>query len=121
MMSSVLIATSPRPRRWATRRAPRPSLLRALARTMRTTSGSTGKPKGVLLSHASRRCSIERNLALNGDMTHHRYIVAAPMFHKQPGAALDEAAVKAYSIANGPAFAHPRFVEFIEAIPLAAT
>jgi acyl-CoA synthetase (AMP-forming)/AMP-acid ligase II len=45
------------------------------------TSGSTGKPKGVLLSHESQRWSIERNLALNGDMTHHRYIVAAPMFH----------------------------------------
>jgi acyl-CoA synthetase (AMP-forming)/AMP-acid ligase II len=40
---------------------------------------------------------------------------------KQPGAVLDEAAVKAYTIANGPAFAHPRFVEFIAAIPLAAT
>jgi long-chain acyl-CoA synthetase len=45
------------------------------------TSGSTGKPKGVLLSHESQRWSIERNLALNGDVTHHRYIVAAPMFH----------------------------------------
>jgi acyl-CoA synthetase (AMP-forming)/AMP-acid ligase II len=40
---------------------------------------------------------------------------------KQPGAVVDEAAVKAYTIANGPAFAHPRFVEFIEAVPLAAT
>jgi acyl-CoA synthetase (AMP-forming)/AMP-acid ligase II len=45
------------------------------------TSGSTGKPKGVLLSHESQRWSIERNLALNGDMAHHRYIVAAPIFH----------------------------------------
>jgi acyl-CoA synthetase (AMP-forming)/AMP-acid ligase II len=40
---------------------------------------------------------------------------------KQPGAVVDEAAVKAYTIANGPAFAHPRFVAFIEAVPLAAT
>jgi len=40
---------------------------------------------------------------------------------RQPGAVLDEAAVRAYTIANGPAFAHPRFVEFIEAVPLAAT
>jgi len=45
------------------------------------TSGSTGKPKGVLLSHESQRWSIEKNLAINGDMTHHRTIVAAPMFH----------------------------------------
>ena len=40
---------------------------------------------------------------------------------KQPGAVLDEAAMKAYTIANGPAFAHPRFVEFIEASRLAPT
>jgi acyl-coenzyme A synthetase/AMP-(fatty) acid ligase len=40
---------------------------------------------------------------------------------KAPGAALDEAAVKAFAIANGPAFAHPRFVEFVDAIPLAPT
>jgi long-chain acyl-CoA synthetase len=45
------------------------------------TSGSTGKPKGVLLSHDSQRWSIERNLAINVDPAHHRYIVAAPMFH----------------------------------------
>jgi acyl-CoA synthetase (AMP-forming)/AMP-acid ligase II len=32
-----------------------------------------------------------------------------------------EAAVKAWALAEGPAFAHPRFVEFDEAIPLAAT
>jgi acyl-CoA synthetase (AMP-forming)/AMP-acid ligase II len=40
---------------------------------------------------------------------------------RQQGAALDEAAVKAFAIANGPAFAHPRFVAFVDAIPLAAT
>jgi long-chain acyl-CoA synthetase len=34
---------------------------------------------------------------------------------------VDEAAVKEFAIANGPAYAHPRFVEFVEAIPLAAT
>jgi acyl-CoA synthetase (AMP-forming)/AMP-acid ligase II len=40
---------------------------------------------------------------------------------RQPGANLDEAAVKEFTIASGPAYAHPRFVAFIEAIPLAAT
>jgi acyl-CoA synthetase (AMP-forming)/AMP-acid ligase II len=40
---------------------------------------------------------------------------------RQPGANLDEAAVKEFTIASGPAYAHPRFVVFIEAIPLAAT
>jgi acyl-CoA synthetase (AMP-forming)/AMP-acid ligase II len=40
---------------------------------------------------------------------------------RQQGAVIDEAAVKAFAIANGPAFAHPRFVAFIDQIPLAAT
>jgi long-chain acyl-CoA synthetase len=40
---------------------------------------------------------------------------------RQPDAQLDEAAVKAFAIANGPAYAHPRFVAFIDAIPLAPT
>jgi acyl-coenzyme A synthetase/AMP-(fatty) acid ligase len=38
-----------------------------------------------------------------------------------PGAALDEDAVRAFAIANGPAFAHPRFVEIVNDIPLSAT
>jgi long-chain acyl-CoA synthetase len=38
-----------------------------------------------------------------------------------PGAALDEAAVRAFAIASGPAFAHPRFVEIVNVIPLSAT
>jgi long-chain acyl-CoA synthetase len=45
------------------------------------TSGSTGKPKGVLLSHESQRWSLENNRKLYGDVSHHRYIVGAPMFH----------------------------------------
>jgi long-chain acyl-CoA synthetase len=40
---------------------------------------------------------------------------------RQPDTQLDEAAVKAFAIANGPAYAHPRFVSFIDAIPLAPT
>jgi acyl-CoA synthetase (AMP-forming)/AMP-acid ligase II len=39
----------------------------------------------------------------------------------EPGTALSEAAVKAHALAHGPAFAHPRFVEIVPAIPLAAT
>jgi long-chain acyl-CoA synthetase len=45
------------------------------------TSGSTGRPKGVLLSHDSQRWPLERSLELFGDLSHHRYVVAAPMFH----------------------------------------
>src|SRR5882757_4226199 len=42
------------------------------------TSGSTGRPKGVLLSHESQRWSIESLLKLMGDISQHRYLVAAP-------------------------------------------
>jgi len=62
---------------------------------------------------------------------HHAIVVPVPDAIKgalpfgfvvpQPGAKLDEAAVKAFTIANGPAFAHPRFVEFLREIPLAGT
>jgi long-chain acyl-CoA synthetase len=45
------------------------------------TSGSTGQPKGVLLSHESQLWPIQRSLELFGDLSHHRYIIAAPMFH----------------------------------------
>jgi acyl-coenzyme A synthetase/AMP-(fatty) acid ligase len=45
------------------------------------TSGSTGRPKGVLLSHESQLWPIQRSLELFGDLSHHRYIIAAPMFH----------------------------------------
>jgi len=40
---------------------------------------------------------------------------------RKPGAAIDEKAVKAFALANGPAYAHPRFVEFVPELPLAAT
>ncbi len=40
---------------------------------------------------------------------------------RQPGSQVSEAEIKTFTIANGPAFAHPRFIEFCEAIPLAAT
>jgi acyl-CoA synthetase (AMP-forming)/AMP-acid ligase II len=45
------------------------------------TSGSTGRPKGVQLSHESQRWAVDQLLGLIGDVSHHRYLVAAPMFH----------------------------------------
>jgi long-chain acyl-CoA synthetase len=39
----------------------------------------------------------------------------------QPGAALDEKTVKDFALRNGPAYAHPRFVEFVPELTLAAT
>ncbi len=40
---------------------------------------------------------------------------------RRPGAALDAAAVKSFALENGPAYAHPRFVEFVEALPWQGT
>jgi long-chain acyl-CoA synthetase len=40
---------------------------------------------------------------------------------KKPGAALDEAAVKKHALANGPAYAHPRRVFFVDNLPLSGT
>lgn len=40
---------------------------------------------------------------------------------RRPGAALDEPGLKAFAIANGPAYQHPRRVIFLDALPLAST
>jgi long-chain acyl-CoA synthetase len=40
---------------------------------------------------------------------------------KAPGAVLDEQTVKAYALANAPAYQHPRRVLFVEEMPLAGT
>ncbi len=37
------------------------------------------------------------------------------------GADIDEAALKSHALANGPAYAHPRRVFFLEQLPLSAT
>ena len=78
------------------------------------TSGSTGKPKGVLLSHESQRWSIERNLELNGDMTHHRYIVAAPMFHMNATISVKIALAGGASIVLLPSFDARLYARAIE-------
>jgi len=44
------------------------------------TSGSTGRPKGVVLSHQSHLWVVEQRMAAQ-DMTRHRFLVAAPLYH----------------------------------------
>ncbi len=44
------------------------------------TSGSTGRPKGVVLSHQSHIWVVETRMAAQ-DMTRHRFLVAAPLYH----------------------------------------
>jgi long-chain acyl-CoA synthetase len=44
------------------------------------TSGSTGRPKGVVLSHQSHIWVVEQRTA-GPDLSRHRYLVAAPLYH----------------------------------------
>lgn len=44
------------------------------------TSGSTGRPKGVVLSHQSHIWVVETRMAAQ-DMSRHRFLVAAPLYH----------------------------------------
>ena len=40
---------------------------------------------------------------------------------RKAGRALDDEAVKRFALANAPAYAHPRFVWFVDDLPLAST
>ena len=40
---------------------------------------------------------------------------------RQPGATVDEAALRAHALAHAPAYQHPRRIWFVEALPLAST
>jgi acyl-coenzyme A synthetase/AMP-(fatty) acid ligase len=39
----------------------------------------------------------------------------------RPGSAPTAAQIKEYALENGPAYAHPRFVEFMDRLPVAGT
>jgi acyl-CoA synthetase (AMP-forming)/AMP-acid ligase II len=59
------------------------------------TSGSTGRPKGVVLSHQSHIWVVEQRMAAQ-DMTRHRFLVAAPLYHMN-ALAISQLAYAAYA------------------------
>ena len=78
------------------------------------TSGSTGMPKGVLLSHESQRWSLETAARTYGDRSHHRYLVAAPMFHMNATISVKGALAAGGSIVLLPSFAAEKYARAIE-------
>ena len=78
------------------------------------TSGSTGKPKGVVLSHQSHLWVVESRLD-GQDLSRHRYLIAAPLYHMN-ALALSKLACAAHAtIVLLPQFSA---VPYIEAIGL---
>jgi len=76
------------------------------------TSGSSGKPKGVILSHQSHIWVAEARLGKQ-DLSRHRYLIAAPMYHMN---AL--ALAKLASVGHSTMVVLPQFVarDYLQAI-----
>jgi long-chain acyl-CoA synthetase len=76
------------------------------------TSGSTGTPKGVVLSHRGHIWVVETRL--NGqDLSRHRYLIAAPLYHMN-ALALSQLACAAHAtIVLQPQFSAPAYIEAI--------
>lgn len=76
------------------------------------TSGSSGKPKGVILSHHSHIWVAQTRLG-NQDLSRHRYLIAAPLYHMN---AL--ALAKLASVGHSTMVILPQFVasEYLESI-----
>jgi long-chain acyl-CoA synthetase len=76
------------------------------------TSGSTGTPKGVVLSHRSHIWVVETRLG-GQDLSRHRYLIAAPLYHMN-ALALSQLACAAHAaIVLQPQFSAPAYIEAI--------
>jgi long-chain acyl-CoA synthetase len=77
------------------------------------TSGSTGTPKGVVLSHQGHLWVVETRLG-GEDLSRHRYLIAAPLYHMN-ALALSKLACAAHAtIVLLPQFSARAYIEAIE-------
>jgi long-chain acyl-CoA synthetase len=76
------------------------------------TSGSTGRPKGVVLSHHSHIWVVETRLA-GQDLSHHRYLIAAPLYHMNALALAKLACAAHATIVMLPQFTASTYIEAI--------
>ena len=78
------------------------------------TSGSTGRPKGVLLSHDAQRWPLEQILSSCRDPSHHRFLVAAPLYHMNATFSVAQALVTGGSLVLMPSFDARTYARAIE-------
>jgi long-chain acyl-CoA synthetase len=77
------------------------------------TSGSSGIPKGVILSHGSHIWVAETRLG-NQDLSRHRYLIAAPLYHMNALALTKLASVGHSTIVLLPQFVARDYIAAIE-------